>query len=311
MKATISKGNLESSKDSNAALQFQMIDFARQNGGAQSFSAGLHVAILAVLVFAIASAQPTRGLRPSTSIGQGDKLLPYIPPVQTTGSTSLGSDGRGGERDSRPARFGKLAPGSSMALAPPRLLHNEQPILPAPPAVFDPNAPANAPVITDLGLPWMKSDTDSGGRGNGHGFGDSDGESMGDNNGNGAGDGDGHGPYANIVSSVTCVYCPQPGYTEEARKAKLQGKLLLQVLVGADGLGEFGFCKDSVWGSTNRRQRRCPGGAFRPPVTPASIPWLLGSPSKRDSSFINFTKKKVHSLKGLDGMERAKMGKRI
>jgi protein TonB len=31
------------------------------------------------------------------------------------------------------------------------------------------------------------------------------------------------------------VYCPQPGYTEEARKAKLQGKLLLQVLVGADG----------------------------------------------------------------------------
>jgi periplasmic protein TonB len=122
-----------------------------------------------------------------------------------------------------------------MALAPPRLLHNEQPILPAPPAVFDPNAPANAPVITDLGLPWMKSDTDSGGRGNGHGFGDSDGESMGDNNGNGAGDGDGHGPYANMVSSVTCVYCPQPGYTEEARKAKLQGKLLLQVLVGADG----------------------------------------------------------------------------
>jgi protein TonB len=235
MKATISKGNLESSKDSNAALQFQMIDFARQNGGAQSFSAGLHVAILAVLVFAIASAQPTRGLRPSTSIGLGDKLLPYIPPIQTTGSTSLGSDGRGGERDSRPARFGKLAPGSLMALAPPRLLHNEQPILPAPPAVFDPNAPANAPVITDLGLPWMKSDTDSGGRGNGHGFGDSDGESMGDNNGNGAGDGDGHGPYANMVSSVTCVYCPQPGYTEEARKAKLQGKLLLQVLVGADG----------------------------------------------------------------------------
>jgi TonB family protein len=211
-----------------------MIDFARQNGGAQSFSAGLHVAILAVLVFAIASAQPTRGLRPSTSIGLGDKLLPYIPPVQTTGSTSLSSDGRGGGRDSRPARFGKLAPGSSMPLAPPRLLHNEQPILPAPPAVFDPNAPANAPVIKDLGLPWMKSDTDSGGRGNGHGFGDSDGESMGVTMENGAGDGDGHGPYANVVSPVTCVYCPQPGYTEDARKAKLQGKLLLQVLVGAD-----------------------------------------------------------------------------
>ena len=29
--------------------------------------------------------------------------------------------------------------------------------------------------------------------------------------------------------------CPRPGYTEEARKAKLQGKLLLEVLVDADG----------------------------------------------------------------------------
>jgi len=28
---------------------------------------------------------------------------------------------------------------------------------------------------------------------------------------------------------------PEPGYTEEARKAKLQGKLLLEVLVGTDG----------------------------------------------------------------------------
>jgi protein TonB len=34
---------------------------------------------------------------------------------------------------------------------------------------------------------------------------------------------------------VTCLCCPEPGYTEEARKAKLQGKVLLQVLVGADG----------------------------------------------------------------------------
>jgi protein TonB len=260
----MSKGNLESFKDSHAALQFQMIDFARQNGGAQSFSAGLHIAILAVLVFAIASAHPTRGLRPSTSIGLGDKLLPYIPPVQLTARASLGGDGSGGGRDSGPARFGKLAPGSSMPLAPPRLLHNEQPILPAPPAVFDPNAPANAPAITNLGLPWMKSDTDSGGRGNGHGFGDSDGESMGDGNGNGAGDG--HGPYATVVSPVTCVYCPPPGYTEEARKAKLQGKLLLQVLVGTDGrarrvriLQGLGMGLDEQAAETVRGWRFSPG----------------------------------------------------
>lgn len=58
---------------------------------------------------------------------------------------------------------------------------------------------------------------------------------MGDGRGSGAGDGEGNGPYANVVSPVTCLYCPEPGYTEEARKAKLQGKILLEVLVGPDG----------------------------------------------------------------------------
>jgi protein TonB len=81
----------------------------------------------------------------------------------------------------------------------------------------------------------MTSDTDSAGRGRGHGFGDSDGDTMGDGTGNGAGEGNDNAPYGNFSSSVSCVYCPEPGYTEEARKAKLQGKLLLQVLVGPDG----------------------------------------------------------------------------
>ncbi|MGB2664784.1 MAG: energy transducer TonB [Candidatus Acidiferrum sp.] len=79
----------------------------------------------------------------------------------------------------------------------------------------------------------MRSDTDSAGPGRGHGFGTGDGNTMGDGNGAGAGDGD--GSYANVASPVTCSYCPEPGYSEEARKAKLQGKILLQVLVGPDG----------------------------------------------------------------------------
>jgi periplasmic protein TonB len=81
----------------------------------------------------------------------------------------------------------------------------------------------------------MKLDSDSAGPGRGHGFGDGNGNSMGDDTGSGAGQGDDNGPYAQVASPVTCVFCPQPGYTEEARKAKLQGKLLLHVFVGTDG----------------------------------------------------------------------------
>jgi TonB family protein len=32
-----------------------------------------------------------------------------------------------------------------------------------------------------------------------------------------------------------CIYCPQPEYSDEARKAKYQGTVLLDVTVTADG----------------------------------------------------------------------------
>jgi periplasmic protein TonB len=34
---------------------------------------------------------------------------------------------------------------------------------------------------------------------------------------------------------VVCRYCPAPSYSDEARKAKLQGHVTLRVLVGAEG----------------------------------------------------------------------------
>jgi len=58
---------------------------------------------------------------------------------------------------------------------------------------------------------------------------------MGDGDGDGAGEGEDGGPYANVVSQAMCSYCPNPEYTEEARKGKLQGGVTVQVLIGADG----------------------------------------------------------------------------
>jgi protein TonB len=37
------------------------------------------------------------------------------------------------------------------------------------------------------------------------------------------------------TTQASCAYCPDPQYTDEAREAKLQGTVTLQVLVGADG----------------------------------------------------------------------------
>ena len=59
---------------------------------------------------------------------------------------------------------------------------------------------------------------------------------MGDDEGADAGQGDSYNrAYANGVTLPTCLYCPEPQYTEQAREAKLQGRVTLRVLVGADG----------------------------------------------------------------------------
>jgi protein TonB len=219
-----------------APLHFESIDLSARTGRAQTFSAGVHAVILAALLLAIAAAPNHVTFRGATRLSPIKKLLPYVRTLtQSAGEASLGSNGGGGENDPRPARFGELAPKSSMPLAPPRLNRNKENELPVPPAVFDPNAPTSVTLMAKLGLPWMDSDTDSAGPGKRHGFGAGDGGTMGDENGLGAGDGEADRPYANVVAPVTCLYCPEPGYTDEARRAKVEGKILLQVLVGPDG----------------------------------------------------------------------------
>lgn len=218
-----------------APLHFETIDLSARHGKAQSFSAGIHAVLLAALLFALAYAPAHSPPRHTLPPGTGPTLLPYPPSHLFAADPSLGH-GAGGENDPRPTRSGELAPRSSMPLAPPRLNRNENVLLPAPPAVLDVNAPASVPTVTNLGLPWMKSDTDSAGPGGRHGFGaGTNGSTMGDGSRDGTGQADDDSAYANAVSPVTCVYCPDPPYSEEARKAKLQGKLLLRVLVGPDG----------------------------------------------------------------------------
>jgi periplasmic protein TonB len=222
------------SSANGAPLHFEAIDLSARHGKAQTVSVAVHVVALASLVFILLSPQTPIG---RTSIPlSGRELLRYIPPSSATATNaSLGRAGGGGESDPRPTRFGNLAPESSMPLVPPRLSHNENPALPEPPAVFDPQAPNTVATVANLGLPWMKNDSDSAGAGKNHGIGSGSAGTMGDGDTAGAGEGDSDLPYANVVSPVTCVYCPEPGYTEEARKAKLEGKILLRVLVGPDG----------------------------------------------------------------------------
>jgi periplasmic protein TonB len=164
--------------------------------------------------------------------------LTFVPPTGLAdfGHASLGIKSGGGENDSRPARHGLLAPPPSMPILPPRQAVKDNPELPVLSSVFAANAPQVPLAITNLGLPWMKENPNTAGPGKDHGFGSGQEGGMGDEAGPGAGQGDTYnGPYGNRISLPACAYCPDPQYTDAAREAKLQGKVTLRVLVGADG----------------------------------------------------------------------------
>jgi protein TonB len=206
-----------------------------RSGRAQSVSLLTHAAIITAL--ALIAVQPRRpaGGGPETP-PHGPFTFFHAPDDSGFGQPSLGKKGGGGEEDSRPTRHGLLAPGSSMPILPPRKIINTTPELPVLSSVFDPNAPQFPAPVTNLGLPWMKNDSDSAGPGKNHGFGAGKKGGMGDDEGPDTGEGESYnGPYANVVSRPTCAYCPDPQYTDEAREAKVQGKVTLRVLVNVDG----------------------------------------------------------------------------
>jgi len=219
-----------------APALFSSVNTSTRYGSAQSISAIAHVAILGVLFFLLASSTGrVTGLHLTPLGGASPTFQFFLPPEPKSGHPSLGLRGGGSENDSAPARVGILPPPSSMPLSPPRLTHSEDEVLPVPPAVFEPNAPATVPIVTGLGLPWMNKDTNSAGAQKGHGIGNKPGDGVGDDDGSGAGGSDIGGNYANVVSEPACLHCPEPPYTDEARKAKLQGNVTLRVLIGADG----------------------------------------------------------------------------
>jgi protein TonB len=154
----------------------------------------------------------------------------------TTGTTPDSGSGSGGGRVPIPATVGNLVPTSSIQLVRPSLPPKQNVPMPVPPTIYD---PAAAPVLTPvnrIGLPWMKDDTNSPGPGDSDTIGSRNGRTMGDGPRDGpGGEGESQSRYRAGVTLPSCAYCPDPQYTDEAREAKLQGKVTLRVLVGADG----------------------------------------------------------------------------
>jgi len=208
---------------------------ARSNR-AHSVSLLTHAAVIMALLMA--------AVHPPSRDPNRIPLAPKVPGILSApkdlldllrGATPRGGTGNGSGHDLLPPTQGNLPARSSLQFLKPTLPHNQNPELPVPPTILDTSAPHVLPPVINIGIPWMQERNNSSGPSKGDTIGTGPNDSIGTTPGEETGIGEPRGPFRQGGTLPTCVYCPEPQYTDEAREAKLQGHVTLRVLVGADG----------------------------------------------------------------------------
>ncbi|PYV17061.1 MAG: hypothetical protein DMG21_09555 [Acidobacteria bacterium] len=166
-------------------------------------------------------------------------------PIELPGPDKrTGGGGGGGDRSPLAASKGAVPKFSKTPLAPPQAnIEIPHPQIPVQPSLLGPpelKLPAMAKASV-FGDPGGVTGPRSNGPGTGGGIGSGDGQGVGSGKGGGFGPGDGGGfgggaySVGGGVSAPSCYYQPEPPYSEEARKAKYQGVVVLLAVVQPNG----------------------------------------------------------------------------
>jgi periplasmic protein TonB len=202
-----------------------------------ALSAALH----AVMLLAIGA-----GLVAVKSLGPQMDTHRYVssriePPVFPVGRDESHGGGSGGAADKIPASHGAVRM-SREQLAPPIILQTDtepklavQPTVAAPPEL-------SAMKMKQPGDPLSLLAKASNGAGVHGGFGGHTGTGVGTGDGSGFGSGSDGGCCSGVyaaghggVSMPRPIYTPEPEFSEEARRVKLQGEVTLLAIIGVDG----------------------------------------------------------------------------
>jgi len=206
-------------------------------------SLGIHVATIALLftVFSSKTVREAVAQHVITPVFTPD-LAPYVPKMAPK-KQAMGGGGGGGDRSPLPASKGRLPKPSMRQFTPPMAVVNNPnpklqmtPTIIAPPDVPLPNVNMNV-----WGDPLAKIGPPSNGPGSGGGIGSGSGGGVGSGKGGGFGPGEGGGVGGGVfrvgggVTAPQLLFKVEPEYSEEARKAKYQGTVVLYVEVDASG----------------------------------------------------------------------------
>jgi periplasmic protein TonB len=188
-----------------------------------------HVAVFAILI----------------AIGTNDKVQKAIknvvliapPPVVKPMEAKPNQGGGGGSRSPLPPVKAQLPKPAPKQFVPP-LVTIEHPALVMDASLIAPPDAWAAPTGA-IGNP-LGQIGGGGGFGSGGGIGNGKGNGIGNGNGSGAGGGNGGGVYSvgNGTTPPSVLSKVDPEYSEEARKAKYSGSVMLSIVVNTDGKAE-------------------------------------------------------------------------
>ena len=169
--------------------------------------------------------------------------VPEFQPKAAPKKDTMGGGGGGGDRSPLPASKGRLPKQSLRQFTPPMaVVANQNPKLSMEPSIIvPPDVQLPNVNMPNYGDPLGKLGPLSNGPGSGGGIGSGSGGGVGSGKGGGFGPGEGGGVGGGVykvgggVTAPVVIFKKDPEYSEEARKAKYQGTVLLAIEVSPDG----------------------------------------------------------------------------
>jgi TonB family protein len=162
-------------------------------------------------------------------------ISPYVAKLPA-GADKAGGGGGSNNHTLTPTSKGKLPKFKWTQFTPPQAkIENLNPKLAMDPSLLGPpDLKVPSPNMANFGDPLAKGVTDSLGNGNGTGIGSGSGGGLGPGEGGGTGGGVFRAG-VNGVGIPVCFYQPPPEYSDEARKVKYQGAVVVEGVIGLDG----------------------------------------------------------------------------
>lgn len=198
----------------------------------QALSLAFHVLVIVLIILPLLPEFMSPPMQANAMNVTPLNVSPYLAKLKMGNKKAGGGGGRIG---TAPATRGRLPKFSMDQLTPPEVKPPEHAKLQVEPTVMaPPNIRMPTPNLPNNGDPLSNLVNDSMGNGGGTGIGNGNGAGVGPGSQYGIGGGT---PNAgeNGYGTPICLYCPNPKYSDAGFKLKIQGVVVLDVIIGTDG----------------------------------------------------------------------------